>query len=248
MRRRDFIALLGSAAAWPHAARAQQPDRLRQIGVVIQGDVYHVGVDGLREGLKAVGLEEGQQIALLVRDAKGNLAAVEAAARDFERDGVDLIVAFATSVALAAKRSTAKVPIVFVTGSDPAALGLVDTLARPGGRLTGVHSISPAFPRLTAHPPAVQGKIAHLTGAEKERRAFSGVKTARLALRKLGQSRCPAVQPLSGRTSPVGWVLGDPSRGRQHRAICLGRSSSIMARMRRNRAWGTATSANWKAV
>ena len=142
MRRRDFIALLGSAAAWPHAARAQQPDRLRQIGVVIQGDVYHVGVDGLREGLKAVGLEEGQQIALLVRDAKGNLAAVEAAARDFERDGVDLIVAFATSVALAAKRSTAKVPIVFVTGSDPAALGLVDTLARPGGRLTGVHSIS----------------------------------------------------------------------------------------------------------
>ncbi len=110
---------------------------------MIQGDAYDVGVDGLREGLKASGLEEGPRLNLLIRNARGELTAIEAAARALEReDGVDLIVAFATSVALAAKRATANVPIVFVTGSDPAALGLVDTLARPGGRLTGVHSIS----------------------------------------------------------------------------------------------------------
>ncbi len=144
MRRREFLAFLGSAAmAWPRAVIAQQPERLWRVGVVIQGDSYLVGVDGLREGLKAAGLEEGRQIALLVRDAKGASTAVEAAARALERDdGVDLIVAFATSVALAAKRSTANVPIVFIAGSDPAEVGLVDTLARPGGRLTGVHSIT----------------------------------------------------------------------------------------------------------
>ena len=117
MRRREFITLLGSAAmAWPRAVVAQQPEPLRRVGVVIQGGSYHAGVDGLREGLKAAGLEEGQQLALLVRDTKGDLSAVEVTARALEReDGVDLIVAFATSVALAVKRVTANVPIVFIT-------------------------------------------------------------------------------------------------------------------------------------
>jgi putative tryptophan/tyrosine transport system substrate-binding protein len=143
MRRRQFIALLGSGAvAWPCAIVAQPPDQVRRVGVVLQGGSYYAGVDGLREGLKEAGLEEGQRLALLVRDAKGDLAAVEAAARVLERDdGVDLIVVFATSVALAARRSTENVPIVFVIGSDPAALGLIETLPRPGGRLTGLHNI-----------------------------------------------------------------------------------------------------------
>jgi putative ABC transport system substrate-binding protein len=143
MRRREFIALLGAAAvAWPCVIVAQPTDQVRRVGVVLQGGSYYAGVDGLREGLKASGLEEGQRLALLVRDAKGDLTAVEAAARILERDdGVDLIVAFATSVALAVKRSTASVPVVFIAGSDPVALGLVETLARPGGRLTGIHNI-----------------------------------------------------------------------------------------------------------
>ena len=144
MKRRTFMVLLGGAAtSWARNVVANQPKRPRRVGVVIQGDPYDIGVEGLREGLKALGLEEGEWLTLLVRDAQGDLMAVEAAARAFERDDdVDVIVALATSVALAVKRATASVPIVFITGSDPAALGLVDNLARPGGRLTGVHSIS----------------------------------------------------------------------------------------------------------
>jgi putative ABC transport system substrate-binding protein len=116
---------------------------LRRVGVVLEGGPYYAGVDGLREGLKAAGLEEGQRLALIVRDTEGDLSAVEAAARALEHDdGVDLIVAFAASVTLAVRRSTANVPIVFITGSDPVALGLVETIARPGGRLTGVHNIN----------------------------------------------------------------------------------------------------------
>jgi putative ABC transport system substrate-binding protein len=143
MRRREFIVLVsGAAIAWSRAVVAQQPGPLRRVGVVIQGGSYHAGVDGLREGLKVAGLEEGRQLTLLVRDTKGDLSAVEVAARALEReDGVDLIIAFATSVALAVRGATATVPIVFITGSDPVALGLVETLARPAGRLTGIHNI-----------------------------------------------------------------------------------------------------------
>ena len=141
MRRREFIALVGgAAAAWPLAAQPQQM-RLKTIGILMQGGPHHAGVMGLRDGLKAAGLQEGEKINLLVRDGKGDLTAVESAARDLEREGVDVVVAFSTSVTLAAKRSTGTVPIVFALGSDPVQFGLVDSIAKPGGRLTGVHSI-----------------------------------------------------------------------------------------------------------
>ena len=191
MRRREVIALLaGAVGGWPRAVMAQQPERPRRIGVVIQGDTYHVGVDGLREGLKALGIEEGSQLALLVRDAKGSLPAIGAAARALEREeGVDLIVALATSVALAAKRSTENVPIVFVTGSDPAALGLVDTLARPGGRLTGIHSISSDLTSkrlefLREIMPTVQRVLTFYSPGNPT--AVSAVELARDAARRLG--------------------------------------------------------------
>jgi putative tryptophan/tyrosine transport system substrate-binding protein len=124
-----------------HAAVAQTPGTKR-IGVVLHGGPYYfAGVEGLREGLKAAGLEEGRDVALIVRDAIGDLEAAGRAARELERDGVDLIVALATSVALATKGATQNVPIVFAAGSDPVAMGLVEAIARPGGRVTGLHSI-----------------------------------------------------------------------------------------------------------
>jgi putative tryptophan/tyrosine transport system substrate-binding protein len=140
MRRR---ALLAFALAWPAITPAtSRAQSLKRIGVILQGGPhYYAGIEGLRDELKGLGLEEGRDIALLVRDARGDLTAVQAAASALEREGVDLIVTFATSVTLASKRATTAVPIVFAAGSDPVAMGLVDSIARPGGRATGVHSI-----------------------------------------------------------------------------------------------------------
>jgi putative ABC transport system substrate-binding protein len=140
MRRREFIGVLGGAAAWPMTAARAQTASVKRIGVIYQGGPFETSIEGLREGLRAAGLEEGRHVALLIRNTKGDAAAAEAAARALERDDkVDLIVALSTSMALPAKRATAKVPIVFAAGADPVAFGLVDSIAAPGGRLTGFH-------------------------------------------------------------------------------------------------------------
>ena len=119
-------------------AEAQQ-DRVYRVGVILQGGSYSTTIDGLRDGLKELGLEERKQVVLDVRDAKGDLKSVEAAARSLEGEKVDLIYAIATSVTLAAKRATKSVPIVFYAGTDPVAVGLVESFRKPGGRLTGIH-------------------------------------------------------------------------------------------------------------
>jgi ABC-type uncharacterized transport system substrate-binding protein len=139
MRRRALLAVvLGGLLAGP-AGHAQAPPAV-QVGVLMQGGPHRAGVEGLREGLKAAGLGP-DRVALIVRDGGGDLQAVEAAARELERGGVRVIVAFSTSVALAAQRATTEVPIVFAAGSDPVAFGLVDSIAKPGGRITGVHAV-----------------------------------------------------------------------------------------------------------
>ena len=123
----------------PLAVEAQQ-SRLYRVGVVLQGGPYSAAVDGLRDGLKDLGLEEGKQYVLHVHDAKGDQKAVEAAARSLEGRKVDLIYAVASSVAVVVKRVTKRVPIVFYAGTDPVASGLVESFRSPGERLTGVHS------------------------------------------------------------------------------------------------------------
>jgi putative ABC transport system substrate-binding protein len=139
MRRREFIAMAACALALPCEA---DTTAVKRVGVILQGAPYLAGVEGLREALKTAGLEEGRDLALVVRDAAGDPSAVEAAARELENDGVDLIVAFSTSTALATKRATARVPIVFSVSSDPVAVGLVESISHPGGRLTGAHNIT----------------------------------------------------------------------------------------------------------
>jgi putative ABC transport system substrate-binding protein len=136
--KRVFIAgALVFLAASPVAEA--QPARVYHVGVILQGGPYFPAVDGLREGLRELGLEDGKQIVLHVRDAKGDLKAVAAAARGLEGENVDLIYSWATSVSLATVRATKKVPIVFYAGSDPVSLGLVGNFRKPGGRVTGVH-------------------------------------------------------------------------------------------------------------
>jgi putative ABC transport system substrate-binding protein len=120
------------------AAEAQQPKAAR-IGVLLQGGPWYEAVEGLRVGLKELGLEEGKQFILDIRDSKGDLKAVEEAARALERERVRLIYAIASSVVDITKKATSEVPVIFNVGSDPVAAGLVDSFAKPGGRLTGIH-------------------------------------------------------------------------------------------------------------
>jgi len=135
------VALALSTGLAPPVADAQ-PTKVYRIGVVLQGGPYYQAIKGLKDGLKELGVEEGTQYLLDIRDVQGDLKAVEAAARTLEQENVDLIYSIPTSVTLAAKRATAKVPIVFYAGTDPVVVGLVQSFAKPGGRLTGVHSLS----------------------------------------------------------------------------------------------------------
>ena len=121
-----------------HCAYGQQGDVFR-IGVLFPGGPLSGTIDGLRDGLKELGVKEGKQFTLVIRDTKGDPKAAEEAARYFQREKVNLLYAMTSSVILAAKESTQNVPIVFTIGSDPVALKLVDDFAKPGGRLTGVH-------------------------------------------------------------------------------------------------------------
>jgi putative tryptophan/tyrosine transport system substrate-binding protein len=138
--RRTFLAGTGAVLlVTPLAAEAQQP-RVYRVGVILQGGPYLGAVDGLRKGFAEVGLEEGKQLILHVRDGKGDPKAAEQAAADLERERVDLMYAVTTSVTLAVKRATKTTPVVFYVGIDPVAVGLVESFRRPGGRFTGIYS------------------------------------------------------------------------------------------------------------
>jgi len=115
-----------------------QPTKVFRVGVIHQGGPYKAVVNGLQDGLRQLGLEEGKQFSLNVRDSKGDLKAVEEAAKVFEKDRVNLIFAVTTSAVTPVKQVTSQIPIVFAVGSDPVASGFVQSFAKPGGRLTGV--------------------------------------------------------------------------------------------------------------
>jgi putative ABC transport system substrate-binding protein len=113
-----------------------------RVGVIHEGGFFSVAVDGLKDGLRELGFVEGKQYVLELRDVKGNLNAVEDAARDLEREKVNLIYVLSTSPATVVKRATVEVPVVFAVGSDPVVSGLVESFAKPGRRVTGVHFLS----------------------------------------------------------------------------------------------------------
>jgi ABC-type uncharacterized transport system substrate-binding protein len=115
-----------------------QQTKLFRVGVIHQGGPYKAVVNGLQDGLRQLGLEEGKQFLLNVRDSKGDLKAVEEAAKVFEKDRVNLIFVVTASAVTPVKQVTSQIPIVFAVGSDPVASGFVQSFAKPGGRLTGV--------------------------------------------------------------------------------------------------------------
>jgi putative ABC transport system substrate-binding protein len=146
MRRREFILTVAGAATWPLAARAQQR-RTRSIGVLVLGNPDpEPFLRAVRDELRDLGYREGYDARFEVRSASGDAAKLAPLAGDLVANKVDIIIAFQTPAATAAKQATKEIPIVFSAG-DPVATGLVDSLARPGGNLTGV---SPAGAELGA--------------------------------------------------------------------------------------------------
>ena len=138
MRRREFITLLGGAAAWVSPARAQEPRRV--IGFLGSGssDAFPKMLAAFLQGLKDTGFIEGNNIGIEWRWAEGQYNRLPSLAAELVSRGVAVIVAWDAPAAFAAKAATKTIPIVFGTGADPVKTGLVDSFSRPGGKVTGV--------------------------------------------------------------------------------------------------------------
>jgi putative tryptophan/tyrosine transport system substrate-binding protein len=138
MRRREFITLLGGAAAWVSPARAQEPRRV--IGVLASWsfDTFPGSLAAFAQGLKDTGFIEGNNINIEWRWAEGQYNRLPSLAGELVSRGVAVIVCFDGPASFAAKAATKTIPIVFLTGADPVKIGLVDNFNRPGGNLTGL--------------------------------------------------------------------------------------------------------------
>ena len=138
MKRREVITLIGGAAVWPLAAGAQQP-RMATVGILITGNTSpEAFLQGFRAALAAAGLIEGENVQLEVRSAEDSDTLLAQKATELVRLKADVIVASLTPAVQAARHATSDIPIVMAAAGDPVATGLISSLARPGGNITGV--------------------------------------------------------------------------------------------------------------
>jgi putative ABC transport system substrate-binding protein len=194
MRRREFMSLIGGAATWPLAAQAQQP-AVPVIGFLSSAtpEGHRQQLAAFRQGLDEGGYAEGRNIAIELRWAENRYNRLPALAADLVQRHVAVIVtAGAVNAALAAKAATAAIPIVFGLGSDPVQTGLVTSLARPGGNLTGVTRLS-------------QELLAKRL--EILRELLPGAKSIGLLVNPNNPNTAPGVRELQPLAQAGGWAL-----------------------------------------
>jgi ABC-type uncharacterized transport system substrate-binding protein len=143
VRRREFIALVGGSALWPGVARGQQPGKVARVGRLspLSEATERPMLAGLQQGLSELGWVEARNLSFELRFAEGNLDRLPQLASELVDLKVDVIVTGSTPGALAAKNATSTIPIVMVTTGDPVQGGIVESLARPGGNVTGVTAL-----------------------------------------------------------------------------------------------------------
>jgi putative tryptophan/tyrosine transport system substrate-binding protein len=192
MRRREFITLFGGAtAAWPLTARAQQA-AMPVVGWLngASPDGYAPYVAAFRQGLQQVGYVEGQNVAIEYRWAEGHYDRLTEQAADLMRRQITVIAAFSTPAALAAKAATSAIPIVFTTAEDPVKIGLVASLNRPGGNITGVTTLNvelaPKLLELLHEMVPTATVITLLINPANSVQAETATRGAQLAAQRLG--------------------------------------------------------------
>jgi len=223
MRRRGFITLLGGAAAWPFATRAQQPAKLRTVGFLGPTTPAAQWVAAFLKRLRELGWIEGRNVTIEYRWAGGRAERFAEIAAEFVRLKVDVIVTSGTPAVLAAKQATGEIPIVFVTAGDPVGTGLVASLARPGGNATGFSLVSadlagkrvellrefvPGLGRLAVMANVSFPDAALEMGEAQANAKTLGLEVAPLEIRR-AEDISPAFEAAKGRADAL-YVCGDP--------------------------------------
>ena len=166
MRRRDFITIVGSAAVWPAAAIAQQNNKKRLVGVITGFTDKEMTplFAAFRTRMQELGWIEGQNIEFDIRNTSGDYAKLDTEADSLVSTSVDLIVAQGTAGLTAARKYTKTIPVVFTQVSDPVGQRLIDSLARPGGNVTGLANFEFASGgKWIELLPELDSKISHVT-------------------------------------------------------------------------------------
>jgi putative ABC transport system substrate-binding protein len=228
MRRREFIVTLGSAAAWPVAARAQQAGKLPTIGFLgaASASYWSRWVSAFVQRLREFGWIEGRTVAIEYRWAEGRNERMAEIAAEFVRLKVDIIVTAGTPPVVAAKEATSVIPIVFAVVGDPIGTGLVASLARPGGNITGLSSLSndiagkrvallreivPGFGRLAILANVGSASAALEMGEVQAAASMVGLQVTKLEIRR-AEDIAPAFETLKDRVHAL-YVAIDPLVG-----------------------------------
>jgi ABC-type uncharacterized transport system substrate-binding protein len=226
LKRREFITLLGgAAAAWPLAARAQQPGKVPTIGFLgaPTPTIGRLWLDAFVQRLRELGWIEGRTIAIEVRWAEGRSERFAEIAAEFVRLKVDVIVTHSAEPVLAAKQATSVIPIVFGTAADPVGSGLIASLARPGGNVTGLsvqftdlagkrfellREVVPGLRRLAIMANVgTPGAVLEMREAQAAAHTL-GLEVATLEIRRV-EDIAPAFEALKGRAEAL-YVASDP--------------------------------------